>query len=98
MANDIKWTDRALSEYDELVEYLYGEWGEDIMLRVMSEIDHTVTRIQRSPEHFPVFIKNKGVRRCVASPQTSIFYIVKEDHIEILSLFDNRQDPKKRKL
>jgi plasmid stabilization system protein ParE len=98
MANDVKWTDRALAEYDRLVEYLYGECGEDIMLRVMGEIDDTVTRIQRSPEHFPVFLKSKSVRRCVASPQTSIFFIVKKNHIEILSLFDNRQDPKKRKL
>jgi plasmid stabilization system protein ParE len=95
---DIRWTDRALSEYEQLAEYLFEEWGEDIMLRVIAEIDHTVTRIQRSPEHFPVFIKSKGVRRCVASPQTSIFFKVKEDSIEILSLFDNRQNPRKRKL
>jgi hypothetical protein len=30
-------------------------------------------RVEHSPEHFPLFIDKKNVRRCVASPQTSIF-------------------------
>jgi len=98
MTNVLKWTDRAIAEYDKLLDYLYGEWGEEIAQRVIIEINHTVSRIQHSPEQFPVFIKTKQVRRCVASPQTSIFFKIKKDYIEISSVFDNRQNPRKRKL
>jgi plasmid stabilization system protein ParE len=42
MANVLKWTDRALEEYDRLVDYLYGEWGEEITQRVIKEIDEQV--------------------------------------------------------
>jgi len=98
MANVLKWTDRAIEEYDKLVDYLYEEWSEEITQRVIKEIDQTVTRIQNSPEQFPVFIKSRKVRRCVASPQTSIFFKIKAEWIEISSVFDNRQNPKKRKL
>ncbi|HJP63757.1 MAG TPA: type II toxin-antitoxin system RelE/ParE family toxin [Mucilaginibacter sp.] len=98
MANVLKWTDRALEEYDGLLAYLYSEWGEEITLKIMLEVEKAVLRIQNSPEHFPVFQKRHNVRRCVMSPQTSIFFKVKKDHIEISTLFDNRQNPKKRKL
>jgi plasmid stabilization system protein ParE len=98
MANVLKWTDRAIEEYAKLLDYLYEEWSEEITQRVITEINNTVSRIQNSPEQFPVFIKTKQVRRCVASPQTSIFFKIKKDYIEIISLFDNRQNPKKRKL
>jgi plasmid stabilization system protein ParE len=75
-----------------------GEWGIEITQRVIREIAQTVTRIQKSPEQFPFFRKRKRIRRCVASPQTSIFFNVNGNLIEIMSVFDNRQNPKKRKL
>ncbi len=28
MVNVLKWTDRAIEEYDKLVDYLYAEWGD----------------------------------------------------------------------
>ena len=98
MARVLFWTPRALSEYDKLVEYLYDEWSEEITKRVITEIGNTLLRIQAAPEHYPIYVKRGKVRRCVASPQTSIFFIVKNEHIEIFSIFDNRQHPNKRKL
>jgi plasmid stabilization system protein ParE len=98
MANLLIWSDRALKEFDALQEYLYEEWGEEITQRVINEIVNTTIRIQNSPEQFPLFKKRKKTRRCVASPQTSIFFRVSKDVTIIISLFDNRQNPKKRKL
>jgi plasmid stabilization system protein ParE len=98
MANNLFWTERALIEYEKLIDYLLEEWGEEITLKVRLEIDQTIDRIKNSPEHFPIFLKSKKIRRCVASPQTSIFFRVSKDVIILISLFDNRQNPKKHKL
>jgi len=98
MANVLKWTDRAIEEYDKLLEYLYSEWGEEITLRVALEVEKAISRIQNSPEYFPVVQKKRNIRRCVMSPQTSIFFKVKKDYIEVSVLFDNRQNPRKLKL
>ncbi len=98
MANVLLWTQRAITEYDYLIDYLFNEWGIEITERVMNEIGKTIDRIQNSPEQFPVFIKSKNIRRSVASPQTLIFFRVNTDQIEILSVFDNRQDPDKQRL
>ena len=96
--DNLIWSERAILEYKKLMDYLLAEWGEKIRDRVNSELDQSLLRIQKSPEQFPVFSKKKRVRRCVASPQTSIFFKVDKDFIEIYSFFDNRQNPKKRKL
>lgn len=95
---DLKWSDRSLEENRRLITYLYNEWGEEIALRIQEQIDKAVIRIQQSPEHFPVFSKRKNIRRCVLSPQTSIFFRAHKQDILIISIFDNRQSPKKRKL
>ena len=92
------WSDRARNEYLKLQEYLFSEWGEEIAQRVTDEIDKTIIRIQKSPEHFPVFLKRKKVRRCVASPQTSIYFKINKNDVEIYAVFDNRRNPKKLKL
>ena len=89
---------QASEEYNSLVIYLYGEWGERITEQVIKEIDQTIVRIKNSPGQFPIFRKGKKIRRCVASPQTSIYFRVNKDRIEILSVFDNRRNPRMRKL
>jgi hypothetical protein len=76
-------------------DYLYDEWGEAITTRIIKEIDQTVIRIKSSPEQFPIFLKGKNIRRCVASPQTSIYFQVNKDHVEIYGIYDNRSNPKK---
>jgi plasmid stabilization system protein ParE len=98
VAVDLVWSDRALKEYDKLLDYLLEEWGPDITIRVSREIDKTVLHIQNYPEHYPILLRNKNIRRCVASPQTSIYFRVIKDVVEITSLFDNRQNPNKLKL
>ncbi len=98
MANVLRWTDRAEEEYNKLIDYLNGEWGPEITGRIIGEFKQSIARIQNSPEQFPIFLKAKKTRRCVVSPQTSIFFKVYKEEIRILTVFDNRQNPRKRKL
>ena len=74
MAKDVLWSERASGEYEKLLEYLLEEWGDMITRRVRQEINQTILHISKSPEHFPVYLKSKKIRPCVASPQTSIFF------------------------
>lgn len=63
MAKPLIWADRALKEFDSLQEYLYEEWGEKITQRVINEIFTTISRIQNSPEQFPL-VKKKNSPLC----------------------------------
>ena len=84
----------ALNEYKNLLDYLLGEWGELVRDRVIFELNITLSRIQSSPEQFLVFLKRKKIRRFVASHQTSIYFKVNKNDIEIYAVFDNRRNPK----
>jgi len=70
----LRWSERALEENRKLLDYLLNEWGSEITSRVNEQIDKTANRIHQTPHQFPVFSKWKNVRRCVVSPQTSIFF------------------------
>jgi plasmid stabilization system protein ParE len=98
MAKEVVLTDRAIVEYYKLFDYVFEEWGEEIAARVSLGLYQTLQNIQKHPEYYPVYIKRKKIRRCVASRQTSIFYKIEKDVIRILSFFDNRQSPHKLKL
>ena len=89
------WSDRALNDYESLVDYLLEEWGEEITIRIATEIDGTRERIQNNPEHYPMVLKDRSIQRCVFSAQTSIYFRVTHELVEIVSLFDNRQNPDK---
>ena len=99
MTKPLKWTDKALEEYDALLDYLYENWGAATLIRVSDEINKTISHIHQNPDRYPIAIKSKGIRKCVASPQTSIFYKIFVDRIEVTSIFNNRQNPRRiRKL
>nr|WP_295932300.1 type II toxin-antitoxin system RelE/ParE family toxin [uncultured Dyadobacter sp.] len=93
---ELEWTERAVNDYEHLAEYLFEEWGEGIALRVLDELSYQIRRIRDTPLQFPVVDLENHIRRCVASPQTSIFFVMRADKIALLSIFDNRLDPKKR--
>ena len=94
----LRLSDRALEENRKLLDYLLNEWCNEITSRVHKQIEKTADRIRQTPHQFPVFLKRKNVRRSVVSPQTSIFFKINKNEIVIISVFDNRQNPKKRKL
>jgi len=98
MVKYLIWTDRALVEYEELLDYLNDEWGAEITKKVGFEIEEKASHIQNNPEQYPLFIKIKKVRRCVASKQTSIYFKIFSDRIEIMAIIDNRRNPKTRNL
>lgn len=92
------WSTRAAIEYEKLVSYLSEEWGEKITLRASGDINRNVDRIFNNPEQFPFLIDGKSIKKCVVLPYMIILFREDKNAIIILSLFDTRQSPRKRKL
>ncbi|HIB49119.1 MAG TPA: type II toxin-antitoxin system RelE/ParE family toxin [Flavobacteriaceae bacterium] len=94
----ILWTEHALSELEETIEYLRENWTDKELSNFSRELDHTIELISKSPELFQVSKKKKDVRRAVVAKLNNLYYRINKDSIEILSFFSNRQDPNKIKL
>ena len=91
----IRWTDHALSELEDTIEYLEKNWTERELKNFSQELDHTIELISKNPGLFQLARKNKTVRRAVVAKFNNLYYRQKNETIEILSLFSNRQDPDK---
>lgn len=61
----LEWSERALNDYENLAEFLYKHWGENVALSVLLDIDAQLNSIENIPEQFPVFLKTKEIRRCI---------------------------------
>lgn len=95
---EVIWSQRASNEYLATLSYILENWGDSAADKFETTIQNQIQRIVQSPQQFPVVSESNNVRRCVATPQNSIFFRESESQIQILACFDNRQNPDKRKV
>ncbi len=94
MALSVRYSLRAKQEEIELLEYILGKFGQKSAKEVFDMIEKVLENVRNIPEMYPVSNKQKGLRKCVFSKQTSIYYRIHADHIEVVSFRPNRKDPK----
>ncbi len=87
-------TQRAKRNYISIKEYVTKEFGD----KTAATFDHKVDETFKLLESFPKMgsVEHNEIRGFQLSRQTCILYRIREPKIIILSLFDVRQDPKKR--
>jgi plasmid stabilization system protein ParE len=94
----ILWSDNALKELQKTIEYLEEFWTEKELRNLAANLEKTLNLISKNPNLFQASEHKKGVRRAVVLRLNTLYYKVNEHNVEIISLFSNRQNPKKRKL
>lgn len=94
----IFWTDHAISELKETIEYLENNWTERDLRTFSTKLDHTIQLISKTPEIFPASFEKKNIRKAVVEKHNSLYYRIHNNSIEILSIFSNRKDPYKKKI
>jgi plasmid stabilization system protein ParE len=91
----ILWTNRALSDLKNIVTYLEENWTVNEIQKFTRLLDLQLNRLIIHPFLFPASNKYKKIRKSVLTRQISIYYRVINNEIQIITLFDNRQNPKK---
>ncbi len=87
----------AKAKLSDLLEYLEHKWSGNVKDDFIKKLDRSTSRIAHYPKSCPESNEIKGLFKCVVTKQTSLFYRVKANEIEIITLFDTRQDPEKVK-
>ena len=93
----IVWTSHALSELTQTLQYIHQHFSDREIKKLAQKIENTTELIAQNPKLFPLSEK-KNVCRAVIMRYNTLYYRIKQNHIEILSFFSNRQNPKKRKM
>ena len=94
----ILWTDFALKELENTIEYLEENWTEKELQNLALNIEETLKLISQNPELFQGSEIKKDIRRAIILSHNTMYFRVNNNQIEIISFFSNRQNPKKRKL
>lgn len=89
----------AESKLLKLNDYLLENWNLKIRNDFISLLTSKIEQISRHPESCPKSSDFKGLYKCVITKQTTFYYRINtaENEIEIITLFDTRQNPKKLK-
>ena len=95
MHKQIIWS--ALSEKDfvSILDYLQKNWNDKVVQGFIKITNKSIELISNNPKQFPMIDKIKKVRKCVLTKHNTIYYRDRNANIDILRIFDNRQDPRK---
>ena len=85
----------AQKKLDKLFEYLVEEWSVKVKRSFVEKLDSSIEIIKNQPEIFPESKKGKGLKKCVITKHTTLFYRYDSKEINIVAIFDTRQNPNK---
>jgi plasmid stabilization system protein ParE len=85
----------AERKLDELFSYLIENWSNKVKNDFIRKLDSSIEVIKNKPEIFPESKKGKNLRKCVITKQTTLFYRFTSKQINVVTIFDTRQNPVK---
>ena len=93
MHKPIIWSPLSENDFANILNYLDKNWGNMVATNFIDLTENIVNQISVNPRQFPICYKRKKVRKCVLTKHDTLFYRDGKSKIEILRIFDTRQDP-----
>lgn len=85
----------AEKKLDQLFDFLILKWSVAVKRKFVQKLDASIEIIKKQPESFPESKKGKGLRKCVITKQTTLYYRYNSERIHVVTIFDTRQAPNK---
>lgn len=93
---NIFWTENALSELSDTIDYLERNFTEKEIKKLVLHIENTIDLISRNPNIFPKS-EFRNIQKVTVLKFNTFYYRMQNEKIEILSFFSNRQSKEKQK-
>ena len=98
MAFKIIWSPKAIKTFDKVIDYLTDNWTEKEISAFVKETNHVVFLISKNPYLFRSSEKENVLEGIITKHNLLLYQVDKKTNsIELLSFFDTRQNPKKKK-
>lgn len=95
MAKKVVLSPTAKLKLEGLLIFLKQEWSDKVKQEFIEKLDIKITQVSQFPKSCPESETFKNLYKCVVTKQTTFYYRIKEEEIEIATLFDTRQNPQK---
>lgn len=84
----------ASEKLERLIPFIEQNWGISAKNNFLKKFNASLDKIERFPESSIKLPSFSGVYKCIVTRRTSCFYRIKGREVEIITLTDNRQNPK----
>ena len=98
MPLQIQYSQRASMEYKEILNYVILNFGVDKAAEIDILFEKIIFQISIHPKMYPIFDKQRKIRKCVISTQTSLYYRISGKYLQLVSFRGNLMNPKEIKL
>ncbi|MBC8053535.1 MAG: type II toxin-antitoxin system RelE/ParE family toxin [Sphingobacteriaceae bacterium] len=98
MALEIVWSPRAIKNFDSVIAYLERHWTEREVRNFVKQTLKTVSLVSEFPYLYKPLVGNETIREAVVTKHNVLIYRPDNDRLEILTIFDTRQHPEKKRL
>jgi plasmid stabilization system protein ParE len=98
MRKDLQWSSLAELDLNKIIDYLLTSWDAGVAEDFLNILEDCLQHIQDNPESYRMIDPIRKVRKCVVTKQNTIYYREVDNVIQIIRLFDTRQDPDKLNL
>ncbi len=95
MPKPVNWSPLSENDFSTILEYLKENWGDKIVQGFIEITSSSISQISTNPKQYPLINKNKKIRKCVLTKHNTLYYRDSKESIDILRIYDNRQDPQK---
>ncbi|HBH48415.1 MAG TPA: hypothetical protein DDX98_07235 [Bacteroidales bacterium] len=93
MPYPVRYSTRSYSEYEKILDYVSENFGMAVAAKVDMYFEEVIDQIAINPKLFPYSDKKKNLRRCVISPQTTLYYRFTGEYVELASFRGNKMNP-----
>ncbi|MEY4540973.1 MAG: hypothetical protein RLZZ306_2730 [Bacteroidota bacterium] len=93
MSYKIVWSAKAEKQFIQLFNYLENYWSIDVAIRFTNDTDDVLETLQSMPFIGKASEQDDRIRMILITPKNSLYYLIEESTIYIISLVDNRQNP-----
>jgi plasmid stabilization system protein ParE len=93
MHRQVVWSPLAERDFANILEYLNKNWDEKVTNNFIDLTEELIGQISNNPRQFPVIYKKEKIRKCVLTKHNTLFYRDSKSRVDILRIYDTRQDP-----
>jgi len=97
MPKKIIWSPDSELDLEIILEYLSDEWESSVAVKFLDITEDLTKQISINPRQFPLIHSRLNIRKCVITKHNTLYYRNKRTNVELLRIYDTRQDPEKLK-
>jgi plasmid stabilization system protein ParE len=95
MAKEVILTPIAEDDYEIVINYLTNNWGFSVVDNFENRFEKVMSILAEDAGRFAFVDKAKNMQKCILTKHNILYFIETEQTIQIITVFDTRQDPQK---